>query len=330
VEIWLTSEDTGTYGRDIGTDLPTLLWRLVDVIPDGCMLRLGMTNPPYILEHVEEMARILNHPRVYKFLHLPIQSASDPILASMRREYCRADFCRVVDYLRAHVPGVTIATDIICGFPGETEEDFKESLELCRAYVFPSLFINQFFPRPGTPAAAMERIHPARVKDRTRELDALFRSQFPYAHKVGERQRVLVTEVSADGVHLVAHNDCFDQVLVPVGDCELGATLDVTITRTGKHFLVGEAIPDTLRPAARRVSVRTAHQPPTPGSNARNRAESEEAAVAGDSCNGAAATRSAEKTGWTLQHVLLVLFAVLLLDLIRVCYRSAAALTISM
>lgn len=52
-EIWLTSEDTGAYGRDIGTDLPTLLWKLVEVIPEGSMLRLGMTNPPYILEHLE-------------------------------------------------------------------------------------------------------------------------------------------------------------------------------------------------------------------------------------------------------------------------------------
>lgn len=52
-EIWLTSEDTGAYGRDIGTSLPALLWQLVAVVPDGCMLRVGMTNPPYILEHLE-------------------------------------------------------------------------------------------------------------------------------------------------------------------------------------------------------------------------------------------------------------------------------------
>ncbi|KAK9403492.1 threonylcarbamoyladenosine tRNA methylthiotransferase [Crotalus adamanteus] len=79
-EIWLTSEDTGAYGRDIGTDLPTLLWKLVEVIPEGAMLRLGMTNPPYILEHLEEMAKILNHPRVYAFLHAPIhQGGGTPL-----------------------------------------------------------------------------------------------------------------------------------------------------------------------------------------------------------------------------------------------------------
>ncbi|CAL8337761.1 unnamed protein product, partial [Gadus morhua 'NCC'] len=182
-EIWLTSEDTGAYGRDIGTDLPSLLWRLVEEIPEGAMLRLGMTNPPYILEHLEEMAKVLNHPRVYAFLHVPVQSASDSVLMDMKREYCAADFRTVVDFLKDRVPGITIATDIICGFPGETEADFQETVELVRQYRFPSLFINQFYPRPGTPAAKMEQV-PAHVKkQRTKELSQLFHSYNPYDHK---------------------------------------------------------------------------------------------------------------------------------------------------
>ncbi|KAI0220406.1 Threonylcarbamoyladenosine tRNA methylthiotransferase [Lamellibrachia satsuma] len=122
VELWLTSEDTGAYGRDIGHTLPELLWKLVEVIPEGAMLRLGMTNPPYILEHLEAMARILRHPRVYSFLHLPVQSASDSVLMDMKREYCQADFRRVVDFLKERVPDITVATDIICGFPTETDK----------------------------------------------------------------------------------------------------------------------------------------------------------------------------------------------------------------
>ncbi|XP_023388012.1 threonylcarbamoyladenosine tRNA methylthiotransferase isoform X1 [Pteropus vampyrus] len=183
-EIWLTSEDTGAYGRDIGTDLPTLLWKLVDVIPEGAMLRLGMTNPPYILEHLEEMAKILNHPRVYAFLHIPVQSASDTVLMEMKREYCVADFKRVADFLKEKVPGITIATDIICGFPGETDQDFQETVKLVEEYKFPSLFINQFYPRPGTPAAKMEQV-PAQVKkQRTKDLSRVFHSYNPYDHKV--------------------------------------------------------------------------------------------------------------------------------------------------
>ncbi|KAL4616954.1 threonylcarbamoyladenosine tRNA methylthiotransferase [Arapaima gigas] len=212
-EIWLTSEDTGAYGKDIGTDLPTLLWRLVEVIPEGAMLRLGMTNPPYILEHLEEMAKILSHPRVYSFLHVPVQSASDSVLMDMRREYCVADFRHVVDFLKDRVPGITIATDIICGFPGETDNDFQETMDLVKEYRFPSLFINQFYPRPGTPAARMEQV-PAQVKkQRTKELSQLFHSYNPYDHKVSQRQQVLVTEESFDAQYFVAHNKFYEQVL---------------------------------------------------------------------------------------------------------------------
>ena len=172
-EIWLTSEDTGAYGRDIGTNLPELLEQLVKVIPEGCRLRLGMTNPPYILDHLQEMAEILNHDRVYSFLHVPVQSGSDAVLRDMRREYSVAEFERVVDYLTEHVPGITIITDIIAGFPTETAQDFQETLDLVEKYKFPSLFINQFFPRPGTPAAKMKRIPTQEVKERTKQITGL-------------------------------------------------------------------------------------------------------------------------------------------------------------
>ena len=100
VEIWLTSEDLGAYGRDIGVTLPELLWQLVEIVPSGCMLRLGMTNPPYIMEHVKDVAAILSHPRVYSFLHVPVQCGSDAVLEDMKREYMIADFRHLVDYLK--------------------------------------------------------------------------------------------------------------------------------------------------------------------------------------------------------------------------------------
>uniref|UniRef100_F6VXN9 tRNA-t(6)A37 methylthiotransferase n=1 Tax=Callithrix jacchus TaxID=9483 RepID=F6VXN9_CALJA len=243
-EIWLTSEDTGAYGRDIGTDLPTLLWKLVEVIPEGAMLRLGMTNPPYILEHLEEMAKILNHPRVYAFLHVPVQSASDSVLMEMKREYCVADFKRVVDFLKEKVPGITIATDIICGFPGETDQDFQETVKLVEEYKFPSLFINQFYPRPGTPAAKIEQV-PAQVKkQRTKDLSRVFHSYSPYHHKIGERQQVLVTEESFDSKFYVAHNRFYEQVLVPKNPAFMGKMVEVDIYESGKHFMKGRPVSD--------------------------------------------------------------------------------------
>ncbi|XP_012608965.1 threonylcarbamoyladenosine tRNA methylthiotransferase isoform X1 [Microcebus murinus] len=243
-EIWLTSEDTGAYGRDNGTNLPTLLWKLVEVIPEGAMLRLGMTNPPYILEHLEEMAKILNHPRVYAFLHIPVQSASDSVLMEMKREYCVADFKRVVDFLKEKVPGITIATDIICGFPGETDQDFQETVKLVEEYKFPSLFINQFYPRPGTPAAKMEQV-PAQVKkQRTKDLSRVFHSYNPYDHKIGERQQVLVTEESFDSKFYVAHNRFYEQVLVPKNSSFMGKMVEVDIYESGKHFMKGQPVSD--------------------------------------------------------------------------------------
>ncbi|EDX07481.1 threonylcarbamoyladenosine tRNA methylthiotransferase [Drosophila simulans] len=241
-EIWLTSEDTGAYGRDIGSSLPELLWKLVEVIPENCMLRVGMTNPPYILEHLEEVAKVMQHPRVYSFLHVPVQSGSDSVLGEMKREYCRQDFEHVVDFLRERVPGVTIATDIICGFPTETEDDFEETMTLCAKYRFPSLFINQFFPRPGTPAAKMERIPANLVKKRTKRLTDLFYSYEPYAERVGEIYTVLVTEVSHDKLHYVGHNKSYEQVLLPMRDNLLGTRVNVRITSASKFSMVGEIL----------------------------------------------------------------------------------------
>ena len=130
VEIWLTSEDTGAYGRDIGSSMPELLSALLDRMPEGRMLRVGMTNPPYMLQHLEAIATLLNHPKCYAFLHVPVQSGSDRVLTGMRREYTRAEFEQVADALLSRVPDLTLATDIICGFPNESEVDHDETLQL--------------------------------------------------------------------------------------------------------------------------------------------------------------------------------------------------------
>ncbi|KAJ8684413.1 hypothetical protein QAD02_020205 [Eretmocerus hayati] len=247
-EIWLTSEDTGAYGRDIGTNLPKLLWDLVEVIPDKCRLRIGMTNPPYILEHLEEMSKILQHPKVYSFLHVPVQSGSDKVLSDMKREYTRKEFEYIVDFLQARIPRITIATDIICGFPMETEEDFEETMDLCRKYKFPSLFINQFFARPGTPAAKMTQVPAKEIKKRTKMLSDLFQSYEPYSNEIGEVQDVLVTEIAHDKKHYVGHNKCYQQVLVPM-DCEwMGKVVKVKIVSASKHSIKGEPVGKAIVP----------------------------------------------------------------------------------
>ena len=112
----------------------------------------------------------------------------------------------------SRVPNITIATDIICGFPTETTSDFAQTLALVQHYQFPSLFINQFYPRPGTPAARLKRLPTQEVKRRSRELTTLFHSYQPYHRRLGQTMEVLVTEVSHDRQFLVGHNKSYEQV----------------------------------------------------------------------------------------------------------------------
>ncbi|KAH8084979.1 tRNA (N(6)-L-threonylcarbamoyladenosine(37)-C(2))-methylthiotransferase [Aureococcus anophagefferens] len=148
---------------------------VLEAHPHG-MLRVGMTNPPYVLDQLEVLGRCLNHAQVYAFLHVPVQSGSDAVLAKdrMNREYTVADFRAVVDGLAARVDGgLSLMTDVICGFPGETDDDFDATYALVEDYAFGLINISQFYARPGTPAASMKRVHTATVKDRSRRLSAL-------------------------------------------------------------------------------------------------------------------------------------------------------------
>lgn len=122
------------------------------------MLRIGMTNPPYILEHLKEMSRIMKHPKSFAFLHIPVQSGSTSVLDKMNREYSCEEFEEVCDVLLENCPDIYLGTDIICGFPTETEKEHKETLRVVEKYKFPMVNISQFYPRPGTVAAKWKRV----------------------------------------------------------------------------------------------------------------------------------------------------------------------------
>ncbi|KAJ3219032.1 Threonylcarbamoyladenosine tRNA methylthiotransferase [Dinochytrium kinnereticum] len=245
-EIWLTSEDTGAYGRDIGTNIVELLWGIVRILEkfsdDGPMLRVGMTNPPYILEHLDEITKILSHAKVFSFLHVPVQCGSDKVLDDMRRQYSVDDFRKVVNTLRGGVPSCTIATDIICGFPTESEEDFEETMSLLREFKFSVLHISQFYPRPGTPAALLPRLPSQTIKARSRIVSAFFNSYTTYDELMGTMLKVLVTEISSDGLFYVGHDKSYRQVLVPLNSNLLGKFITVKVVRTGKFFVEGEPV----------------------------------------------------------------------------------------
>ncbi|KAJ8531820.1 hypothetical protein ON010_g14142 [Phytophthora cinnamomi] len=260
-EIWLSSEDTGAYGIDIGTDLPTLLRKLLAVVPDGVMLRVGMTNPP---------------------------SGSDDVLLAMNREYTAAEFRRVADELLAKVPNLTLATDIICGFPSETEEHFEETMELVEKYRFHIMNISQFYPRPGTPAAKMKRVPTQVVKNRSRKLTKLFETFEPYTHLVGTTQKVWVnTEVSDDKKYTVAHTKNYTKVLLPRDDSLIGCSAEVRVLTAARFHITGEVIsrsqPATVAAAAIRAQIRTEGDLSAAD---RSKALSKAKAAASSACNG--------------------------------------------
>ena len=239
-EVRLTSEDSGAYGRDIGTSIVVLLRAVVELIPDGVMLRLGMTNPPYILEHLADVAEILRHPRVYSFLHVPVQAGCNDVLQVMNREYTVEEFELICDTLVREVPDMLIATDIICGFPSESEESFQRTLRLCQKYQFPALYISQFYPRTGTPAANMKQLITQVKKDRSRRLTTVFESYWSHTHSiVGTVQRVWITEKAHDGVNLVGHTKNYVQVLVSPEEAAIGTDVTCKIYSASKHSVRG-------------------------------------------------------------------------------------------
>ena len=250
-EVWLSSEDTGAYGIDIGTDISQLLRALCEALPtDGrTMLRLGMTNPPYILEHLDAVAEAMRHPCVFEFLHLPVQSGSDDILKAMNREYTVAEFEECADRLLAKVPNLHLATDVIAAFPGETEADFEATVRVVTKYRFAELHISQFYPRPGTPAARLRpRVEGTVAKRRTRRLTELFEGYRPYDHLVGRTVRVWISDTAADGVSLVGHTKDYVQVLIAPEEGLVGSSVTVEVTSAGRWSVRGEVRRQVVAP----------------------------------------------------------------------------------
>jgi len=243
-EVWLASEDTGAYGIDLGTNIAVLLRRLSDVLLKypNVMLKLGMTNPPYMLAHIEGVAEALRRPNFFEFLHVPVQSGSDKVLRAMVREYTADDFRRLVDGLKAAVPDLLVATDIICGFPAEAEVDHQASLGLVEEYRFPVLNISQFYPRPGTPAAKLRRLPTDVVKSRSSELTKLFETYSTFDRLVGRQERVWFSETNTKHRQTIGHTKGYAKVVVDQNDALLGRSMLVQLRRATKWHVEGEVI----------------------------------------------------------------------------------------
>jgi len=210
-EVWLTSQDTGAYGVDLKTNLPQLLKNITKIKGDF-KLRVGMTNPDHVLRFLDELLEIMQQEKIFKFLHIPVQSGNNRILKEMRRMYTKEDFIRIVKNARQAIPDITIATDVICGFPGETEAEFLDTYQLLKDLKIPVVNISKFYPRQGTRAARMKKLDTKIIKQRSTKLANLQKRIITNREWVGWTGEVIVDEVGKKC--FIGRNEFYKQVIL--------------------------------------------------------------------------------------------------------------------
>ncbi len=240
-EILVTAQDTACYGRDIGSSLPELLSEMLE-LPGNFRIRVGMMNPDWLAPIADGLMDVFEDPRVYRFLHVPVQSGSDVVLSAMRREYTAEEYLSLVGNIRSRYPEISISTDMIAGFPGETEEDHRKSVDLLRVLRADTVNITRFSPRPGTRAAEMDQVNGRLIKARSTELTDV-KNEVELANNeelIGRTFRVLVTEEGKEG-SVIARTDNYR----PVGmaeDIRLGTFCEAEITGCSPTYLIGRTL----------------------------------------------------------------------------------------
>ncbi|MBI2581338.1 tRNA (N(6)-L-threonylcarbamoyladenosine(37)-C(2))-methylthiotransferase [Candidatus Woesearchaeota archaeon] len=243
-EVWLTSQDTGTYGLDRRTNLPQLLQQLCEVGGEF-KIRVGMMNPSLANHLLQPLVDSYKNDKVFKFLHIPLQSGSNPVLAAMKRGYKVETFKKIVGDFRKQLPRITIATDIICGFPAETEGDFNETLAVVEETKPDIVNISRFWPRPGTAAAVLERLPDSVVMGRSRKLHSLARKIALGNNRkwAGWRGKIIVDEKGKVPGTFVGRNFAYNPVVVSSEKDLSGRLIEVEITGAAAACIYGRIIP---------------------------------------------------------------------------------------
>ena len=235
-ELLLTSQDNGAFGADSETSLELLLNELSHLDGDF-RLRVGMLNPMLVAGRSDSMAKAWGHSRTYKFIHLPIQSGSQKILDSMLRDHTLEDFWEVVETFRKYYPEMMIITDIITGFPGETDDDHQQTIDLLNRLLPDLVNLTRFSPRRGTPAAGYKKVNSNTIKSRSRELTELRKKLGAKSFKrfVGRKTSVLTVENRKKGSTL-CRDDNYRPIIVKK-ELPLGQSYDVEIVDSDYAFL---------------------------------------------------------------------------------------------
>ncbi len=239
-EVWLTSTDNGCYGFDIGTDLPTLI-NSISEIPEDFMIRVGMMNPMYMPRIKEKLIDAYDSNKVFKFLHLPVQSGSDRVLQDMKRGHTAETFREIVRKIRERFDDFTISTDIIVGFPSETEKEFQKTVSLLDEIRPDSVNLSKYSARPGTDAAEWEQINAAEIKRRSKIVFEQINKLSIKSNQnwIGWRGKVLFDEQTDEGIK--GRNFAYKPIAV-TEEVKIGQSHTVEITDATIKRLIGKIV----------------------------------------------------------------------------------------
>lgn len=240
-EIHLTAQDVGAYGLDTKSSLARLL-RCVCSVEGEFFVRVGMMNPSTVLPQASELLEAFLHPKVFKFVHMPVQSGSDEVLSAMGRGYTVEQFEHLCTLFRERLGECTLCTDVIVGYPTESEEDFERTLDLIKRLEPDKLNITRFSARPHTPAFRLSQLPDWIKKERSRRLTRLYMVIAKKRQKrhVGNRMSVLVCERVKEG-SVVARDAAYRNVVIR-REYPIGAVLDVRVVRAHPMYLVAEPL----------------------------------------------------------------------------------------
>jgi len=244
-EIWLTGQDTAAYGLgpDSKENLPGLIDRICE-LPFDFRIRVGMMNPKNALSILDELISAYGNPKMYKFIHLPIQSGDDEILRLMGREYTVDDFKYIVESFREVFPRITLSIDMIVGFPGETEKNFENSLSLIEEIKPDIVNISRFGIRPRTKASEMPGQIPGwKTKGRSRRMTDIVRKTSYMQNRgwVGWHGLVLISELGTKG-GVLGRNFSYKPILIDADEGVLNQFVEVEITDAKTGYLEANLI----------------------------------------------------------------------------------------
>ena len=246
VEIQLTGQDCGCYGFDTGTNLAELVQQILAEVPGNYKMRLGMGNPRHMLRYADALLKSFEDDRVYKFIHLPVQSGSENILRAMNRKHSADDYVMLAEAFNA-IPQFTLSTDLIVGFPGETERDFQDTLDILKKTRPTVCNITRFVPRPNTPAYNMAGAVPDEIKhERSAALAEAFQKIAAQnnARWIGTTENVVIEKNGYRKGTYIARNAAYRPVAIASErPLKSGERFTVTITAAEPFALIGEIIP---------------------------------------------------------------------------------------